>query len=50
MLLDRDMDFWFEQCLQCSYRVELGPLNKYCKPVKAGNIEDKIDSESESEN
>ena len=23
MFMDRDMDTWYEQCLQCSYRQEL---------------------------
>jgi len=26
MYIDRDMDGWFEQCLQCSYRHELREL------------------------
>jgi hypothetical protein len=35
MFLDRDLDFWYEQCLQCSYKVELKPL-KVRTPVLAG--------------
>jgi hypothetical protein len=27
LFLDRDLDFWYQQCLQCSYRVELKPLS-----------------------
>ena len=26
LFIDRDMDGWFEQCLQCSYRRELREL------------------------
>ena len=32
MLIDKDMDFWYEQCLQCSYKVELQPLVRYEVP------------------
>jgi hypothetical protein len=35
MFLDRDLDFWYEQCIQCSYKVELKPL-KIRTPVMAG--------------
>lgn len=28
LYIDRDMDGWFEQCLQCSYRRELRELKK----------------------
>ena len=31
MFLDRDLDFWYQQCLQCSYRVELKPLERVAK-------------------
>ena len=26
MFIDRDLDSWYEQCLQCSYRMEMKPL------------------------
>ena len=38
LFIDRDMDGWFEQCLQCSYRRELKDLREFHKlPVMAGN-------------
>ena len=43
MFIDKDLDSLYEQCLQCSYRVELQPLNKYKEPVATagkGNRED----------
>ncbi len=33
---DRDMDGWYEQCLQCSYRSELKTLAKFKEPVSVG--------------
>lgn len=36
MFIDRDYDSWYEQCLQCSYRVELKELDKVKEPVLAG--------------
>lgn len=27
--MDRDMDGWFEQCLQCSYRKELRDIREF---------------------
>ncbi|MFC2020621.1 hypothetical protein ACFLU1_02340 [Chloroflexota bacterium] len=36
MFLDRDLDFWYEQCLQCSYRVELRNLEGFKEPVSSG--------------
>jgi len=36
MFLDRDLDSWYEQCLQCSYRAELKPLRTVKEPVTAG--------------
>ena len=35
MYIDRDMDGWFEQCLQCSYRRELRELQYRKVPVEA---------------
>ena len=29
MFLEKDLDFWYTQCLQCSYRVELKPITPY---------------------
>ncbi|MDP2730918.1 MAG: hypothetical protein Q8O55_10620 [Dehalococcoidales bacterium] len=31
-----DMDGWFEQCLQCSYRIELKSLVEFKEPVLSG--------------
>jgi hypothetical protein len=36
MFIDRDLDSWYEQCLQCSYRMELKPLPAIKEPVSAG--------------
>jgi hypothetical protein len=36
LFVDRDLDGWFEQCLQCSYRRELPELKKRRMPVTAG--------------
>ena len=36
MFMDRDMDSWYQQCLQCSYRVELKPLDKFKESALAG--------------
>jgi len=36
MFVDRDLDNWYEQCLQCSYRTELEPLSKFREPVTMG--------------
>ena len=33
MFVDRDLETWYEQCLQCSYRMELKEL-KPPAPVK----------------
>jgi len=32
IFIDRDLDNWYEQCLQCSYRVDLKTL----VPIKSG--------------
>jgi hypothetical protein len=29
LFIDRDMDGWFEQCLQCSYRKELRDIREF---------------------
>jgi ribosomal protein S27AE len=30
--LDRDLDSWYEQCLQCSYRHELKNVDEFNEP------------------
>ncbi len=50
MLIDKDLDFWYEQCLQCSYRIELQPLNSYNEPVPAGECNPEGDSDREERN
>jgi len=41
VLIDKDLDFWYEQCLQCSYRVELRPLAGFKEPVSDGETRPK---------
>lgn len=36
LYIDRDMDGWFEQCLQCSFRRELRELQLKKQPVGVG--------------
>ncbi len=36
LFVDRDLDGWFEQCLQCSYRRELPELKKRGVAVGVG--------------
>ncbi len=50
MLIDKDLNFWYEQCLQCSYRVELQPLSSYNEPVPAGEFHPEEDSGLEEAN
>jgi DNA-directed RNA polymerase subunit RPC12/RpoP len=42
LFIDRDIDGWFVQCLQCSYRKELKELKNQLIPVrvKPSPIED----------
>ena len=45
LFVDRDMDGWFEQCLQCSFRRELHYINESKKQlvpvgVKCAPVED----------
>ena len=35
MFVERDFDSWYEQCLQCSYRVELKNLDRLKEPVSS---------------
>lgn len=37
MFLQRDMSTWYQQCLQCAYRIEMRRLDKPAEsPVTAG--------------
>jgi len=33
IFIDRDLDNWYEQCLQCSYRVDLKTLAEFKESV-----------------
>lgn len=35
LFIDRDMDGWFEQCLQCSYRRQLKDIRDFKKTAVA---------------
>ena len=48
MLIDRDMDFWYEQCLQCSYKVELQHLSSYKDKFEAAKASGKGNSEKKT--
>ena len=37
LFIDHDIDGWFEQCLQCSYRGELKEIKRQPISVGAGN-------------
>ncbi|MFC2004877.1 hypothetical protein ACFLUY_01490 [Chloroflexota bacterium] len=50
MFVDRDLDFWYQQCLQCSYRVELRTLDGFKVPVSAGKRRPKKHDETEERN
>ena len=39
--IDKDLDNWYEQCLQCSYRVELRRVNAFKEPVSSGEMRTK---------
>ena len=42
IFIEKDLNGWFEQCLQCSYRHELKGIIEYKKtPVAAGGNRDK---------
>jgi len=45
--IDRDMDGWFEQCLQCSYRRELPQLELKKVPVAVAVRPSDWDSDEE---
>lgn len=49
MFLDRDLDSWYEQCLQCSYRVEMKPLAAVKEPAMAGGKNTKKQPETEDD-
>ena len=36
MFIDKDFDNWYEQCLMCSYRVDLERISVYGDPVPVG--------------
>jgi ribosomal protein S27AE len=36
VFIERDLDGWYEQCLQCSYRVDLKTLAEFKEPIPAG--------------
>ena len=37
LLIDKDLDYWYEQCLQCAFRNELKPVREYKEPVTVGD-------------
>jgi hypothetical protein len=39
--IDKDLDNWYEQCLQCSYRLELRRINTFKEPVSSGEMRTK---------
>jgi hypothetical protein len=41
MFLDRDLDFWSQQCLQCGFRVELKNLDEFKESVLVGGSSSK---------
>lgn len=41
IFIDRDMDGWYEQCLQCSYRCELKGITEFKTIPKPHSIYDK---------
>lgn len=41
IFIDRGLDGWYEQCLQCSYRAELKTLARAKGPVSAGETRSK---------
>ncbi len=42
VFIDKDLDGWYEQCLQCSYRRELKDIAEFKKqPVSAGGTRSK---------
>ena len=36
IFVDRDLDNWYEQCLQCSYRTELKTLDGFQESISTG--------------
>jgi len=39
LFVSQDMDGWYEQCLQCSFRRELKELDEFkSKPTSAGGM------------
>lgn len=50
MFVERDFDFWYEQCLQCSYRVELRNLDRLKEPITTGGRDSKKTDEAKGLN
>ena len=49
LFIERDLDGWYEQCLQCSYRVEMKTVAKFKEPVSAGENHSKQSTGTEEE-
>ncbi len=41
LFIEKDLDNWYEQCLQCSYRLELKNIDKVKEPISAGGMQSK---------
>ncbi len=41
VFIEKDLDGWYEQCLQCSYRSELKNLAEFKEPVSTGRTQSK---------
>ncbi|MFC2022247.1 hypothetical protein ACFLTR_03440 [Chloroflexota bacterium] len=41
VFIDRDLDGWYELCLQCSHRSELKSLAEFKEPVPIGRTRSK---------
>ncbi len=44
MFIDKDYDNWYEQCLMCSYRVDLQRITGMKQPASADSTEEEQDS------
>ncbi len=42
LFIEKGFDNWYEQCLQCSYRLELRKINREKDSVPAGRTASKI--------
>lgn len=36
MFIDKDFEYWYEQCLMCSYRIDLERISASEEPVAVG--------------